>query len=97
MIDCCPQEVFDYDDIKKTVFIQDAQSCIFCKECIFTTEEYREKPEDDLAVSVKHSSDKFFFTVETTGALKAEEVVRMAIVQLTKKVVHIRGLVQRLN
>lgn len=96
-MDCCPQEVFNYDDIRQTVFIQDAQSCIFCKECIFTTEEYKKRPEDNLAVSVKHSSDKFFFTVETTGALKAEEVVRTAIVQLTKKVVHIRELVQKLN
>ena len=37
-------------------------------------------------IQVKHSSDKFYFTVETTGALKPTEVVRDAIRQLAEKI-----------
>jgi hypothetical protein len=86
LVDCCPQAVFGYDNITKTVKIQNADSCIFCKECIYTTEEYRKAPEDHLAVSIKHSSDKFTFTVETTGSMKPQEVVKVAIEELLLKV-----------
>ncbi len=63
-----------------------AESCIFCKECIYTTEEYRKQPEDHLAVAIQHSSDKFTFTVETTGSMKPQEVVKEAIQRLREKI-----------
>lgn len=43
-----------------------------------------------LALQVKHSPDKFFFTVETTGALKPVDVVRDAIRQLAEKIRHLK-------
>jgi Fe-S-cluster-containing dehydrogenase component len=47
--------------------IVDASQCIFCKECIYTMEDFRRSPEDHLALEIKHSPDRFTFTVETTG------------------------------
>lgn len=67
------------------VVITDASACIFCKECIYTLEDFRRSPEDKLAVEIKHSPDRFTFTVETTGALYAKEVVQDALIQLTEK------------
>jgi len=34
---------------------------------------------------VKHSKEKFIFTVETTGALSAKDVVKDALAQLNAK------------
>jgi len=54
---------------------------------------YRKSPEDKLAVDILHSSDKFLFTVETTGALTAREVVKDAITVLTEKITNLQQLV----
>jgi len=45
--------VFDYDENTKTVSVKNPSACIFCKECLFTTEDFRKKPEDKLAVQVR--------------------------------------------
>lgn len=85
-VDSCPVKVFDYDEDSRQVQVRDAAACIFCKECVYLAEEYRKIPEDPLAVDVQHSKDKFYFTVETTGALKPTEVVRDALRQLAEKI-----------
>jgi NAD-dependent dihydropyrimidine dehydrogenase PreA subunit len=85
LVDCCPTEVFAMEEHSGAVVITDVSACIFCKECIYTLEDFRRSPEDKLAVEVRHSPDRFTFTVETTGALYAKEVVQDALVQLTEK------------
>ena len=96
-VNCCPAEVFRKDETSGVVTINDAQDCIFCKECIHTCEEMRAKPEDPLAVVIQHSSDKFYFTVETTGSLQAKEVVLSALEQLNEKIMKLQRLCPRLS
>jgi DNA-directed RNA polymerase II subunit RPB3 len=96
LVDCCPQQVFSYDEIHQTVKIRNADACIFCKECMFTTEDFRQAAEDNLAVSVEHSSNKFFFTVESTGSLKAYDIVKDGIAVLTDKIKKFSDSVQKL-
>lgn len=45
LVECCPQQVFEFNETGSTVVIRDAQACIFCKECIYTLEDFRRKPE----------------------------------------------------
>jgi DNA-directed RNA polymerase II subunit RPB3 len=95
LVDCCPTNVYDLEDIgssgasgsgyNKRVVIKNATSCIFCKECLFTSEELRAKPEDSLAVDIQHNPTKFYFTVETTGSLDAKQVVKDAMNSLEEK------------
>ena len=82
----CPTKVFKYDETSRTVVVSNADSCIFCKECEYIAEDLRRVPEDPLAVEIKHSADKFYFTVETTGALTPKQVVLDALRQLSEKI-----------
>lgn len=97
-MDCCPTRVFSYDDNTGAVFIErgDEAKCMFCKECTFTAEDFRQTPEDALAVSVAHSSNRFTFTVETTGALSAKDVVSDALDVLMVKLSKIIELNQQI-
>lgn len=88
--------MFDYDENTKTVRINNPSACIFCKECLFTMEDWRSSPEDKLAVEIEHSPDKFLFTVETTGALTAKEVVKDALNILTEKITRLQQLLPNL-
>lgn len=96
LVDCCPTNVFELDENTQTVKIRDASACIFCKECLFTLEDFRTRPEDKLGVDVKHSQNKFTFTVETTGALSPVEVVKEALKQLTDKITRLQTLTTKL-
>jgi|LauGreSBDMM110SN_4_FD.fasta_scaffold100152_1 DNA-directed RNA polymerase II subunit RPB3 len=90
LVDCCPTNVFDIDENSKSVFIAQPNECIFCKDCIYTLEDFRKFPEEKLAVEIKHSQDRFHFTIETTGALLAKEVVRDALNILAEKITRLQ-------
>jgi len=92
LVDCCPTQVFEYDENTQTVQIRDASACIFCKECIFTTEDFRTSAEAPLSVHIEHSNKKFVFTVETTGALSARDVVKDALQQLQEKITRLQTI-----
>ena len=93
----CPRGVFDFDETAETVVVSRAPDCIFCKECLYLLEDYRRKPEDPLAVSVQHCYERFTFTVETTGSLKAKDIVRSAFAELTAKINRLKTSVHKLG
>eukprot|EP01035_Chromulina_nebulosa_P019506 gene19506-25398_t len=95
LIDCCPTRVFDIDDTG-AVIISNAADCIFCKECIYLLEDYRKFPEDKLGVEIRHSTDKFTFTVESTGAMLASDIVKDALYQLNEKITKFQRIVPQL-
>ena len=47
-------------------------------------------------LQVKHSKEKFIFTVETTGALHAKEVVKDALAQLNAKIFRLQEILPEL-
>lgn len=85
IVKSCPTNVFKFEETTKSVMVADQAECIFCKECLYTSEDFRKAPEDNLAMSVMHSNDKFTFTVETNGSLTSLELVTMAIQELATK------------
>ena len=85
LVKSCPAEVFAYDENAQTVVISNPSECIFCRECTYLMEEFRRHPEDNLAVEVQHSTNRFFFTVESTGAIQAKDIVRYALKEMMEK------------
>jgi len=84
----CPTKVYKYENGK--VDVEDAQRCTFCQECKKKAEDYG-KP--DL-VTISTKSERFIFTVETTGALRPEEVLLSALNVLKLKLANLQ---QHLN
>jgi len=80
-VDSCPTKVYKYDELTKQVEITDRISCTFCDECVHAAQDF-EKP--DL-VTIREKPERFIFNVETTGALRPEEVVQKALQVLQKK------------
>jgi DNA-directed RNA polymerase II subunit RPB3 len=96
----CPTKVYHYNDRSDTVELQDDvplvnidnslkmksnYKCTYCNECVLKAEELGKK---DL-VTIKELKTKggntFLFTVETTGALKPEDIVATALQILQDK------------
>lgn len=95
-MDCCPTRVFDFDENTRSIVINNPADCMFCRECLYTTEEFRKNPEDALGIEVQHSEDTFTFTVETTGSLLAREVLEDAIAVLSDKLMTIQKAIPQL-
>lgn len=64
---------------------EESAACMICKDCL---EQAREYPG---LVHVGEKKALFHFTVESTGAIRPEEIVRRGIEVLKRKIGHIRG------
>lgn len=72
---CCPRKVFKFNELNQKVEIEDMDKCNLCIECI----RYGERVELDNVAKTTEDDNKFFFTVESTGALPPVEIVRKAM------------------
>eukprot|EP01112_Ceratiomyxa_fruticulosa_P001158 TRINITY_DN1114_c0_g1_i1.p1 TRINITY_DN1114_c0_g1~~TRINITY_DN1114_c0_g1_i1.p1 ORF type:complete len:301 (+),score=58.74 TRINITY_DN1114_c0_g1_i1:216-1118(+) len=83
----CPTKVYKYDETTRNVVVEDPLRCTFCKECIKKADSFG-KP--DL-VKIEQKQDRFHFTLETTGALRPEEVVISALQTLKDKLQNLKA------
>lgn len=83
----CPARVFTYNENLHQVEIEDMMNCMYCNECKKKAQTYG-KP--DL-VAINQKLDRFHFTVETTGALKPEEIVLSALNVIKQKLTNIQS------
>jgi DNA-directed RNA polymerase II subunit RPB3 len=79
---CCPTAVFQYQEQMRQVSVDDNRKCMYCLECVKKAKLEFGVP--DL-VTVKVNERKFIFSVETTGALRPEEIVISALNVLKEK------------
>lgn len=86
-VNSCPKSVYRYDEDTHAVDIEDASACIFCDEC---KKKAVQLDVPDL-VSVRQKQDRFLFTVETTGSLRPEEVLRSAIRVIHEKLTNLHA------
>eukprot|EP00455_Lapot_gusevi_P015923 TRINITY_DN18126_c0_g1_i1.p1 TRINITY_DN18126_c0_g1~~TRINITY_DN18126_c0_g1_i1.p1 ORF type:complete len:320 (-),score=26.90 TRINITY_DN18126_c0_g1_i1:19-978(-) len=77
----CPTHVYRYDAQARQIQIEDANSCMYCGECVKKAK-YLNVP--DL-VHVGARPGRFIFTVECVGQLRPEQVVLAGLQELRSK------------
>lgn len=73
----CPEKIFRKE--KKEITLQNEVECTMCMDCVDVC------PKELQAVEVSWNGSSFVFSIETTGALTAERVVREAFKILENK------------
>ena len=78
-VNSCPAKVFSLHPEKNSIEVENQQDCMFCHECI--------KVQKDLNIEdlVKIEDGNYLFEVETTGALRPEEIINFAFDILHRK------------
>jgi len=92
----CPSKVFKYVE-DRGVTVVDNRKCVYCRECLYWSEDRTDVNEvEDLEdlVSIEQSTDTFIFTVETTGVLPPEEIVKQSLDILRGKLREIESAIQ---
>lgn len=93
----CPTDVFALDERTGKVSVEKRMQCMYCDECVKLGETWKQSVQDDNVVSVGTEPNRFIFSVETTGALKPEDVVFDALNVLDTKLQHLRTALQSIR
>lgn len=78
IIQCCPKGVFAEGNSKRLSIVKPLE-CVYCQEC------EKKQKEFGLEDMLKVEDGDYIFEVETTGALKPDEIVHSAFEQMNKK------------
>eukprot|EP01091_Cochliopodium_minus_P019193 TRINITY_DN799_c0_g1_i1.p1 TRINITY_DN799_c0_g1~~TRINITY_DN799_c0_g1_i1.p1 ORF type:complete len:286 (+),score=76.92 TRINITY_DN799_c0_g1_i1:89-946(+) len=77
----CPTKVYSFDEDQEKIDIEDPKLCIFCQEC---TKLAKKLDKADL-IKITSKPERFYFTVEATGALPPEDIISQALDILQRK------------
>lgn len=77
----CPRRVFKMDEQTKKIEIENASNCSLCQECV----KYAQDSGIERGVIIGEQDYKILFTVESTGALEADQIIITAMKILQSK------------
>ena len=82
MVAKCPRKVYKFNELKQVVEIENMSACNLCIECY----RYAESVKIDNAITITEDDQKFYFTIESTGAIPPVQIVKKAFVILKTKI-----------
>jgi DNA-directed RNA polymerase II subunit RPB3 len=87
LVDVCPDRILELDEVTGEIRAVENYWDIatYTEDLDFAQRAMKKRPEDYDFITVRHSKDKFIFTVESTGAMDAEEVLLAALKVLKKR------------
>lgn len=99
LVDACPDRILELDEITgNLVQAENAyEMATFTEDLAEKQESMKKRPEDDDFVHVVQSSDKFVFSVESTGAMDAEDIVLSSLRVLKDRLNYLAAEVEKLK
>lgn len=81
-VERCPRKVFNFNELKQVVEIENSDKCNLCEECW----RYTDTLSIEKAVRIDEQENKFNFIVESTGSLEPVDIVKRAFRILKDKI-----------
>jgi DNA-directed RNA polymerase II subunit RPB3 len=99
LIDVCPDRILELDDVTGSIKAVENYWDIatYTDDMEFHQHSLKKRPEDDDFVTVKHSTDRFIFSVESTGAMDADEIVMSSLRVLKDRLTYLANEVENLK
>eukprot|EP00485_Elphidium_margaritaceum_P001790 CAMPEP_0202696030 /NCGR_PEP_ID=MMETSP1385-20130828/9417_1 /ASSEMBLY_ACC=CAM_ASM_000861 /TAXON_ID=933848 /ORGANISM="Elphidium margaritaceum" /LENGTH=419 /DNA_ID=CAMNT_0049352125 /DNA_START=16 /DNA_END=1275 /DNA_ORIENTATION=- len=94
---CCPTKVYTYDDKKDEIEIEDVSKCTYCNECYRKVEELAPSIDPYEMISITTVPNRYTINIETSGALKPEQVVQMSLQVMRKKLKVLKDHLKQLS
>lgn len=99
LVDVCPDRILELDEVTGTLVASEHawEIATFTDDLKVAQQAMKKRPEDDDFVSVVPSLDRFIFSVESTGALDAEEILMSSLRVLKEKLNYLAQEVENLK
>lgn len=99
LVDVCPDRILEIDEV--TGSLKEAENAhelaTFTEDLKFAQQAMKKRPEDDDFVTVVQSTDRFIFSVESTGVMDAEEIVLSSLRVLKDRLNYLAQEVENLK
>jgi DNA-directed RNA polymerase II subunit RPB3 len=99
LVDVCPDRILELDPVSGDITVSEFawETATYTEDLRITQEAMKKRPEDDDFVTVEHSTDRFIFSVEGTGAMDAEEVLMSSMRVLKDRLNYLATMVEQLK
>lgn len=99
LVNVCPDRILELDEVTGEVrAVANAHDvATFTEDLMYAQQAMKARKEDEDFVSVTQSTDRFVFTVESTGAMDAEEIVFAALRVLKKRMTYLAQELENLK
>jgi len=99
LVDICPDRILEIDEVTGNLQgVQDIhERATFTEELKFFQDQMKKRPEDEDFVTCVQATDRFIFTVETTGAMDADEILLSALRVLKDRLNYLAQEVENLR
>jgi DNA-directed RNA polymerase II subunit RPB3 len=99
LCDICPDRILEIDDVTGSIkAVENAWDiATFTEDLEYHQNSIKKRKEDDDFVTILHSTDRFIFTVETTGVMDADEIVMSALRVLKDRLNYLAQEVENLK
>jgi DNA-directed RNA polymerase II subunit RPB3 len=99
MVDVCPDRILEIDDVTGSIkAVDDAwDRATYTEDLYYFQQSIKKRKEDDDFVIVEPSQERFIFTVESTGAMDADEIVMSALRVLKDRLNYLAQEVENLK
>ena len=88
----CPTNVYKLDEHTKTIEIENPLNCTYCEECLITIDNLG--LERSKIIKIAPKKNRFLFKVESTGSMRAEQIVMDAFKELKYKLIDVLGKIE---
>jgi DNA-directed RNA polymerase II subunit RPB3 len=99
IVSVCPDRILEYDEnTGKITIAHDAhERATFTEDLKYTQQGMKVKEEDDDFVTCTQNEERFVFTVESSGCMDAEEIVKSALKVLRQKLLYMAQEIDQLK
>lgn len=99
LVDVCPDRILEIDEVTGSIKAVENywEIATYTEDLKYHQDSLKKRKEDDDFVSITHSTDKFIFNIEGTGAMDADEVVMSALRVLKDRLNYLAQEVENLK
>lgn len=99
LVEACPDRILDLDEITGNLkAVENAyEMATFTEDLKVAQEALKKRPEDDDFVHVVQATDRFVFSVESTGAMDAEDILLSSLRVLKDRLNYLAAEVEKLK
>ncbi len=99
LVDVCPDRILELDEVSGRLVVSEYawETATFTEDLKVTQSEMKHKAEDDDFVTVEHSTNRFIFAVEGTGAMDAEEILMSSLRVLKDRLNYLATVVEQVK
>lgn len=99
LVDVCPDRILEIDEVTGNLKTAENfhEMATFTEDLAETQKAMKKRPEDEDFVTVVQSTDRFIFSVESTGAMDAEDIVLSSLRVLKDRLNYLAQEVENIN